>query len=125
VAGTVYKREGLTFSRHITASLRNGHRSAFETKPGTSFDSVVSFPHACAKARARSSVSDVVCRAGTSSTSFCRHTQLSLHEELGFTDHDGDGVEEVDTNNSSRTLRVFRTHTFRDSRCSNFSDAEK
>jgi hypothetical protein len=97
VAGKVHEQERPTFSRHITASLRNGHRSAFETKPGTSFDSVVSFPHACAKARARSSVSDVVCRAGTSSTSFCRRSELPLRQQIGFTDHDGDGVEEVDT----------------------------
>jgi hypothetical protein len=71
----VKHQDRLTFSRHITASFKNGQRRAFETKPGTSWDCVTSLPQACEKARARSSVSDVVWSAGTSSTSFYRRSR--------------------------------------------------
>jgi len=75
-------------------SFMNGMRSALDTNPGTSFDIVTSgsevedgamrrmneigqgkgripFSHATANARARSSTSGDVCRAGISSTNFC------------------------------------------------------
>lgn len=48
----------------------NGINKAFDTKPGTSLDTVTSLSHATAKARARDNVSSDVCNAEISSTSF-------------------------------------------------------
>jgi len=48
----------------------NGISRAFDTNPGTSFDTVTSLSHATAKARARDNVSSDVCNAEISSTSF-------------------------------------------------------
>ena len=48
-----------------------GINKAFETKPGTSLDTVTSLPHAIANSRARDIVSSDVCNAEISSTNFC------------------------------------------------------
>jgi len=48
----------------------NGISKAFDTKPGTSLDTVTSLSHATANARARDNVSSDVCNAEISSTSF-------------------------------------------------------
>jgi hypothetical protein len=56
-------------------SLIKGISNAFETKPGTSFDTVTSLSHATAKARARVNASSDVCKAEISSTSFLLTSQ--------------------------------------------------
>jgi hypothetical protein len=53
-------------------SFINGISNAFETNPGTSFDTVTSLSHATANARARDNVSSDVCNAEINSTSFCK-----------------------------------------------------